>query len=82
MWKILSKAAGLAVVLAVLFGGVAQAAPSSGATPRTTANQGSAAVEPTSETRAIVVGGLSFVLMIGAAGAVLWYTARGRHSAD
>jgi hypothetical protein len=77
MWKILSKAAGLAVVLAVLFGGVAQAAPDPA--PRTGGAQGSAPVAPASETRAIVVGGLSFVLMIGAAGAVLWYTARGRH---
>ncbi|HVW39721.1 MAG TPA: hypothetical protein VHC18_00045 [Amycolatopsis sp.] len=31
------------------------------------------------ETKAIVVGTLGFVLMVGTAGAVLWYTARNRH---
>lgn len=35
-------------------------------------------VEPPSETRAVVVGTLAFGLMIAAAGAVFWYTARHR----
>jgi hypothetical protein len=80
MSKIIFKVAGLMTVFALLLGGVAQAAESG--TGTSSRQQDSAAVQPTSETRAILVGGLSFVLMIGAAGAVLWYTARGRHSAE
>ncbi|SFK47957.1 hypothetical protein SAMN05421835_12252 [Amycolatopsis sacchari] len=77
MSKILVKVAGLAVVFAVLFGGVAQAAEAG-----TRQQQESAAVQSTGETRAVVVGSLAFVLMLGAAGAVFWYTARSRHSPE
>lgn len=38
-----------------------------------------AATDSGAATQAIIVGGLAFVLMIGAAGAVLYYTARSRH---
>lgn len=68
------------MIFTLLLGGLAQAAEC--VTETGSQQQESAAAEPTSETRAIVVGGLSFVLMIGAAGAVLWYTARGRHSVE
>ncbi|GAB2992509.1 hypothetical protein LWP59_33435 [Amycolatopsis acidiphila] len=96
----LSKAAGVAVVSAVLLFGllpsaVAEAVALPGGvatgvvadapqdtTPRAVTPRGGAAVQPTSETRAIVVGGLSFVLMIAAAGAVLWHTARSRHPGE
>jgi len=80
MSKFLAKVAGLVAVLLVLFGGVAQAAT----TPTSatgSASRAGAVSEPDSgsgETRAVVVGGLAFVLMVGTAGAVLWYTARGR----
>lgn len=80
MSKIIVKIAGLmaAFVLLFGFGGVAQAAENGTAGSQ----QDSAAVQPPSETRAVVVGGLSFVLMIGAAGAVLWYTARQRYPVE
>lgn len=80
MSKIIFRVAGLMTLFTLLLGGVAQAAES--VTGTSSQQQESAAAEPTSETRAIVVGGLSFVLMIGAAGAVLWYTARGRDSVE
>jgi hypothetical protein len=44
------------------------------------AGQGGAAVAPSDETHALVVGGIAFVLIIGVAGAVLWNTARKRHT--
>ncbi|WP_236789258.1 hypothetical protein [Amycolatopsis sp. GM8] len=82
MSKIMIRLAGLVAVFTLLFGGFAQAAENGtpGAAAPRTAHPESAAEQPPSETRAIVVGGLAFVLMIGAAGAVVWYTARGRHS--
>jgi len=41
-----------------------------------------AAAGASAVTRALVVGSLAFVLMIGAAGAVLWYAARHRGTAE
>jgi hypothetical protein len=78
MAKIIFKIAGLMTVFALLLGGVAQAAPNS------TTEHGDAAMQPapTGETRALVVGGLAFVLMVGAAGAVLWHTARSRYTGE
>ncbi|HEX5273084.1 MAG TPA: hypothetical protein VFW33_21455 [Gemmataceae bacterium] len=77
MAKLIFKVAGLMTVFAVLLGGVAQAAPNS-----TTQHGDAVQPAPTGETRALVVGGLAFVLMVGAAGAVLWHTARSRHSGE
>ena len=83
MSKILVRTAGVVAAVAVLFGvllgGVAQAAEPSGTQQRDNA---AVQVQPTGETRAVVVGALSFVLMIALAGGVLWYTARGRHSTE
>jgi hypothetical protein len=80
MSKIILKIAGLMAVFALLFGGVAQAAQ----TPSPPAGKEGNAVsaQPPGETRAIVVGGLALVMMLSTAGAVLWYTARGRHSTE
>lgn len=44
------------------------------------AGEGSASAGPSDETQAWVVGGVAFLLMIGTAGAVLWNTARNRHT--
>ncbi|GHF46124.1 hypothetical protein FHX82_001628 [Amycolatopsis bartoniae] len=88
MSKILVKIGGVAAAVAVLFGvllgGVAQAGVAQAAEPSGTQQRDTAAVQvqPTDETRAVVVGTLSFVLMVALAGGVLWYTARGRHSAE
>lgn len=76
MSKILLKIGGLVAVFALLLGGVAQAA----AMPRRSTPQ--SATPPTGETRTMVVAGISFALMIGTAGAVLWYTARGRRHTE
>ncbi|WP_232376304.1 hypothetical protein [Amycolatopsis aidingensis] len=79
-------AAGL--LLAVLFGGGAHPAAAADHGPmagQPVAGQQQdrqnerAARDGSGETRAIVVGGLAFVLMIGAAGGVLWFTARDRN---
>lgn len=58
----------------------AQQSSTSSAVSTPPKNQGSAGVSPTSETRAVVVGAVAFVLMLGAAGAVIWHTARTRHT--
>ncbi|HKS44705.1 MAG TPA: hypothetical protein VJT49_06235 [Amycolatopsis sp.] len=81
MSKIIFRVAGLLgaamVVVTMLFAGTAQAAGTANES-----TQGSARVQPTDETRAIVVGTISFVLFVGVAGGVLWHTARGRHSSE
>ncbi|MDQ0379258.1 hypothetical protein [Amycolatopsis thermophila] len=79
MRKVVARLAGVGAAVAVLLGvlaGTAQAvdAPS----PADRGNHSSVAVDPPGETRAVVVGTLSFVLMIAAAGGVFWYTARHR----
>lgn len=95
MSKIIIRATGFVAVFTLLFAllaGAAEASPaaatgkaatsSTGGTGATAGKPGPAAASSTGETRAVVVGGLAFVLMVGAAGAVLWHTARGRHSAE
>ncbi|KAA9162334.1 hypothetical protein FPZ12_011885 [Amycolatopsis acidicola] len=90
MSKIITRVAGFVAVFMLLFAGVAEAAtaPSSAVTPSAAAGGATAktpetdAASSTGETRAVVVGGLAFVLMVGAAGAVLWHTARTRKSTD
>jgi hypothetical protein len=85
MSKIILKITGLLAVFVLLFGGVAQAAqaPASPAGKEGTQQEDTAvAAQPSGETRALVVGGLALVLMVSIAGAVLYYTARGRHSAE
>ncbi|OXM73185.1 MULTISPECIES: hypothetical protein [Amycolatopsis] len=70
MRKVVARLAAVGAAVAVLLGvlaGTASAVSSTGV-----------AAEPPSETRAVVVGTLSFGLMIAAAGAVFWYTARHR----
>ncbi|MFD4192328.1 MULTISPECIES: hypothetical protein [Amycolatopsis] len=68
MRKVVTRLAAVGAAVALLLGVLAGTA--SAVT--------SAAVEPPSETRAVVVGTLAFGLMIAAAGAVFWYTARHR----
>ncbi|MTD54187.1 hypothetical protein [Amycolatopsis pithecellobii] len=82
MSKIMIKLAGLAAVFALLFGGVGGVAQ---ATEGAAVERGPADAQQAgapSETRAVVVSGLAFVLMVGAAGAVLWHTARSRRSTE
>ncbi|GHF27598.1 hypothetical protein GCM10017786_72320 [Amycolatopsis deserti] len=70
MRKVVARLAAVGAAVALLLGvlaGTASAVSSAGV-----------AVEPPSETRAVVVGTLAFGLMIAAAGAVFWYTARHR----
>jgi hypothetical protein len=80
MSKIILKIAGLMAVFVLFFGGAAQAAQ---APTSPTGREGNVvAAQSSGETRAIVVGGLALALIVSTAGAVLWYTARGRHSAE
>ncbi|WP_116047274.1 hypothetical protein [Amycolatopsis palatopharyngis] len=72
--RVTSFVAAAGMVLAVLLGSVPQAAASPADQQRERA-----AVQQSGETQAFVVGGLAFVLMVGAAGAVLWFTAKGRN---
>ncbi|GAB3504130.1 hypothetical protein [Amycolatopsis cihanbeyliensis] len=71
------------LTLAMLFGGGARPAAAADHEPVTAQQQTQhsewAARDGSGETRAIIVGGLAFVVMIGAAGAVLWFTARDRN---
>lgn len=45
--------------------------------PAATAEEAQAA-DPTGTTQALVIGTMAFLAMVAAAGAVLWYVARGR----
>ncbi|GAA3822538.1 hypothetical protein [Amycolatopsis tucumanensis] len=68
MRKVVTRLAAVAAAVALLLGVLAGTASAVTST----------AVEPPGETRAVVVGTLAFGLMIAAAGAVFWYTARHR----
>lgn len=92
MSKIISRIATVVAALLLLLGGTAQAASaatgagsasnSMGAGGAAAERENAAATPSTGETRAMIVGGLAFVLMIGTAGAVLWHAARGRHTEE
>jgi hypothetical protein len=76
--QVASFVAAAGVMLAVLLGPVLSAGAATGQLP--TQQQGEqAAVRESGATQAIVVGGFAFVLMVGAAGGVLWFTARSRN---
>ncbi|WP_020670470.1 hypothetical protein [Amycolatopsis nigrescens] len=77
MSKVVSRVlAGVGMVIAVALGG---ALPAMAAEPKPTGGGGaSTAAASTDVTQALVVGGLAFVLMIGAAAAVLWFTVKHR----
>lgn len=79
MRKVVARLAGLGAAVAVLLAVLAGTAQATGTpSPADRTSQSSVAVDPPSETRALVVGTLSFGMMIAAAGAVFWYTARHR----
>ncbi|GAB3566821.1 hypothetical protein GCM10027445_14280 [Amycolatopsis endophytica] len=83
MGKVVARLAGVFAAVAVLLGllaGPAQAVETPSPAERT--SQGSVAVDPPGETRAVVVGALAFGVMIVAAGGVFWYTARHRQSSE
>lgn len=87
MWKIIARIVPAVAIVLLLFGGTAQAATAdaaAGATsaPRTTGSADAATQHQPTETRAIVVGALAFILMVGTAGAVVWHTARARNTAE
>jgi hypothetical protein len=72
--------AAVALLCTLLFTGTAAASTPkrTDTTPAKTIGPSAASPAP-DETRAIVVGGLSLVLIIALGGGVLWYTARHRH---
>jgi hypothetical protein len=74
--QVASFVAAAGMVLAVLLGSALQAGASTAPADQ---QRERAAVQQSGETQAFVVGGLAFVLMVGAAGAVLWFTAKGRN---
>lgn len=71
--RIAAALSAVGVTFAVLLGSAFPAA----AEGASVANQ--AAQQSDGTTQAIIVGALAFVLMIGAAGAVLWFTVRDRN---
>lgn len=76
--RVAAFVAAAGVVLAVLFGSALPSAASTGQPPALKQSE-RAALQQSGETQAFVVGGFAFVLMIGAAGAVLWFTAKSRN---
>ncbi|QWF82180.1 hypothetical protein [Amycolatopsis sp. CA-230715] len=68
----------LAVLAVSALALVVPANADTGKAPAATRGQEAAAASG-DVTQALVVGGLAFVLMVAAAGGVLWFTARKRH---
>lgn len=79
MIKFLTRmGAALAVLVTAVLTVAVPANAETGRAPAATHGQEAAAASG-DVTQALVVGGFAFVLMIAAAGGVLWFTARKRH---
>ncbi|GAA1963719.1 hypothetical protein [Amycolatopsis minnesotensis] len=78
MIKFFTRAIAALAALAVTLTVAVPASADTGKAPAATHGQEAAAASG-DVTQALVVGGFAFVLMIAAAGAVLWFTARKRH---